>query len=178
MITTIQEKGHRLTCLQWFSNTMRHVSGSAVQGPGVAVLWPDRFPGPLGFNLLIQLILVPARDQLTITRTQLRQFQEKRSEEGRKYNDRGMKKRMLRERSGGEEEVRVVWKERNRRETGEVLSLSVSGKVFSKKSTVVSVTVWSCPPCRPCHPVWSQHHSIASQVGHATLRLRQRKQNI
>lgn len=95
---------------------MRHVSGSAVQGPGGAVLWPDRFPGALGFNLLIQLILDPARDQLTITRTQPREFQEKRSEGARKYNDRGIKnKRMLWERSGGEEEVRVVWKERNRR---------------------------------------------------------------
>lgn len=54
------------------------------------MLWPDRFPGALGFNLLIQLIMDPARDQLMITRTQPCEFQEKRSEEARKY-DRGKK---------------------------------------------------------------------------------------
>lgn len=46
-----------LTCLQWFSNTMRQVSGSAVQGLEGAALRPDRVPGPRGFNLLNQLIL-------------------------------------------------------------------------------------------------------------------------
>lgn len=46
-----------LTCLQWFSNTMRQVSGSAVQGLEGAALRPARVPGPRGFNLLNQLIL-------------------------------------------------------------------------------------------------------------------------
>lgn len=46
-----------LTCLQWFLNTMRQVSGSAVQGLEGAVRRPERLPGPLGFSLLSQLIL-------------------------------------------------------------------------------------------------------------------------
>lgn len=61
--TTLQEKRCTvpLTCLQWFSKTMRQVSGSAVHGLEGAVLIPGRLTGPLGFNLLSQLILDPVR---------------------------------------------------------------------------------------------------------------------
>lgn len=52
-----------LTCLQWFSNTMRQVSGSAVQGLEGAALRPVRPPGPRGFSLLNQLILDPGERQ-------------------------------------------------------------------------------------------------------------------
>lgn len=48
-----------LTCLQWFSNTMRQVSGSAVHGLAGAALRPDRPPGPRGFSRLSQLMLAP-----------------------------------------------------------------------------------------------------------------------
>lgn len=54
----------QLTCLQWFSNTMRQVSGSAVQGLEGAALRPGRLPGPRGFNLLNQLILDPRERQV------------------------------------------------------------------------------------------------------------------
>lgn len=50
----------KLTCLQWFSNTMRQVSGSAVQGLEGAALRLDRLPEARGFNLLSQLIVKPA----------------------------------------------------------------------------------------------------------------------
>lgn len=119
---------------------MRHVSGSAVQGPGVAVLWPDRFPVPLGFNLLIQLILDPARDQLTITRTQLREFPGKRREDARKYNDRGMKTKGCY--GKGREEKRRSGLS-GRRETGggrsaaDVLSLSFSGMSSAKSPALL-----------------------------------------
>lgn len=46
-----------LTCLQWFSNTIRQVSGSAVHGLDGAACRPVRVPGPLGFKRLSQLIL-------------------------------------------------------------------------------------------------------------------------
>lgn len=54
-----REESCLLTCLQWFSNTMRQVSGSAVQGLEGAALRPARLPGPRGFSLLNQLILDP-----------------------------------------------------------------------------------------------------------------------
>lgn len=60
----------QLTCLQWFSNTMRQVSGSAVQGLEGAALRLDRLPGPRGFNLLSQLILDPVGGRSKVTRAQ------------------------------------------------------------------------------------------------------------
>lgn len=48
-----------LTCLQWFSNTIRQVSGSAVHGLDGAACRPVRVPGPLGFKRLSQLIFDP-----------------------------------------------------------------------------------------------------------------------
>lgn len=56
--TTVPKVVHLyLTCLQWFSNTIRQVSGSAVHGLEGAAPRLDRLPGPRGFNLLSQLIL-------------------------------------------------------------------------------------------------------------------------
>lgn len=63
----------QLTCLQWFSNTMRQVSGSAVQGLEGTTLRLDRLPGPRGFNLLSQLILEPVGGRSKVTGTQRRE---------------------------------------------------------------------------------------------------------
>lgn len=54
---TVNKPMQCLTCLQWFSNTIRQVSGSAVHGLDGAACRPVRVPGPLGFKRLNQLIL-------------------------------------------------------------------------------------------------------------------------
>jgi len=76
----------RLTCLQWFSNTMRQVSGSAVQGPEGAALRPGRLPGPRGFSLLSQLIAGPRREAGRTSRATERSREgEERGKEGGRW---------------------------------------------------------------------------------------------
>lgn len=61
-----------------------------------------------------------------------------------------------------------VSKHQKRAENGVWMNrLSLQVSVYLQE--VCLKTVWLCPPCGPCHPVWSQHHSIVSRDGHAAL---------
>lgn len=80
------------TCLQWFSNTIRQVSGSAVHGLDGAACRPVRVPGPLGFKRLSQLILAHRLIQIS-----------SKGQKGKNKGERG-KRSVEREREKGKEE--------------------------------------------------------------------------
>lgn len=99
-----------VTCLQWFSNTIRHVSGSAVHGLDGTTVRLFRPSGPLGVIRLSQLILasLPNVEILEVELFQDRREDQRREGEERERERGGREKKRGEERERGEGREQVI----------------------------------------------------------------------